>query len=152
MGTYSIQLPLDRDGFLRRECPHCLEGFKWHHGPTADRPEGEVDPAVYYCPRCGATAGPDQWWTQEQLVFIHESAAGPAVREISDELEKAFRGVKGLTYKRGELDEPEPPTALHEPDDMIVVAPPCHPWEPVKVPEEAAARVHCLLCGEPFAA
>jgi hypothetical protein len=86
------------------------------------------------------------------LAFIEESAAGPALREVSDELEKAFRGVKGLTYKRGEPDEPEPPAALHEPDDMIILVPPCHPWEPVKVPEEAAARVYCLICGEPFAA
>ena len=35
---------------------------------------------------------------------------------------------------------------------MIIVVPPCHPWEPVKVPGEAAARVHCLICAEAFAA
>lgn len=57
----------------------------------------------------------------------------------------------GLTYERGKVNEPEPPTALYEPDDMTIVAPPCHPWEPVKVPE-VAARVHCLVCGKPFAA
>lgn len=28
VGTYSVQLPLDNDGFLRRECPHCLQEFK----------------------------------------------------------------------------------------------------------------------------
>ena len=151
VGTYSVQFPLDNDGFLRRECPHCLQEFKWHHGPTADRPAGEIDAAVYYCPRCGASAGPDQWWTQEQLAFIQELAAGPALREVADELEKAFRGAKGLTYKRGKINEPEPPTALYEPDDMIILAPPVHPWEPVKVPE-VAARVHCLVCGKPVAA
>ena len=152
MGSFPVQLPLDADGFLRRECPHCRQQFKWHNGSTADRPEGELDPAVFHCPRCGVSAAPDQWWTQEQLTFIQQSAAGPALREAADELEKAFRGVKGMTYKRGQLDEPEPPAALQEPDDMIILAPPCHPWEPVKVPEEAAARVCCLMCGEPFAA
>lgn len=152
MGTYSVQLPLDDDGFLRRECPHCLQQFKWHHGPTADQPEGEADPAVYYCPRCGASAAPDHWWTQEQLGFMRDSVAGPALREAADEIQKAFRGVKGLTYKRGQLDEPEPPAALHEPNDMLILAPPCHPWEPVKVPEEATARVYCVICGQLFAA
>ena len=153
MGTYSVRLPLDADGFLRRECPQCLQHFKWHSGPTAGRPEGEVDPVVvFFCPRCGSSAAPDHWWTQEQLAFARESIHGPALREAADELEKVFRGVKGLTYKPGQLDEPEPPTALHEPNDMIIVAPPCHPWEPVKVPGEAAARVHCLICGEVFAA
>lgn len=151
MGTYSVQLPLDDDGFLRRECPHCLQQFKWHHGPTESRPKDEADPAVYYCPLCGVSAAPDQWWTQEQLTFIQESAAGPALREVSDELEKAFRGVKGLNYKREQLDEPEPPEALHEPNDMITLAPPCHPWEPVKLPAKATVRVYCLICGKPFA-
>lgn len=152
MSSYSVQLPLDDDGFLRRECPHCDQEFKWFHGPTAERPEGEADPPVYYCPRCGVSAAPDQWWTEEQLAFIQEYAAAPVLRELSDEVEKAFRGVKGLSFRRGQLDEPEPPAALHEPNDMIILAPPCHPWEPVKVPEEATARVHCLICGEPFTA
>lgn len=153
MGTYSVQFPLDDDGFLRRECPHCLQQFKWHHGPTADRPEGgEADPAVYYCPRCGASAAHDRWWTQEHLAFMEESVAGPALCEAADEIEKTFRGIKGLTYKSGQLDQPEPPAALHEPNDMTILAPPCHPWEPLKVPEEATARVYCLICGEPFAA
>jgi hypothetical protein len=152
MSSYSVQLPLDDDGFLRRECTHCDQEFKWFHGPTAERPEGEADPPVYYCPRCGVFAAPDQWWTEEQLAFIQEYAAAPMLRELSDEVEKAFRGVKGLSYRRGQLDESEPPAALHEPNDMIILAPPCHPWEPVKVPEEAAARVHCLICGEPFTA
>lgn len=151
MSSFSVPLPLDSDGFLRRECPHCFRQFKWHHGPTADRPEGEIDPVVYYCPLCGVSAGHDQWWTQEQLAFVKKAAAGPILREASDQIEKALRGVKGLTYKRGQLDEPEPPPALHEPDDMIIVAPPCHSWEPVKIPEEAAAQVHCLICGEKFA-
>jgi hypothetical protein len=152
MSSFSVPLPLDSDGFVRRECPSCFQQFKWHYGPTADRPEGEIDPVVYFCPLCGVSAGLDEWWTQEQLAFMEESAAGPLLREASDHIEKALRGVKGLTYKRGQLDEPEPPSALHEPDDMLTVASPCHPWEPVKIPEEAALQVHCLICGEQFAA
>lgn len=40
---------------------------------------------------------------------------------------------------------------LHEPDDMVIVEPPCHPEEPVKVPDDAQAPFHCLDCGTPFA-
>lgn len=151
VGSYSVQLPLDNDGFLRRQCPHCLQEFKWHHGPTAGRPEGETDPPVYFCPRCGVSAAPDQWWTQDQLAFMEEYIAGPALREATDEIEKAFRGARGVTLKRGRLDEPEPPAAFHEPNDMIILAPPCHPWEPVKVPGQATTQVYCLLCGKAFA-
>ncbi len=67
MSSFSVMLSLDSDGFLRRECPHCLQEFKWHNGPTEDRPEGEEDPPVYHCPRCGASAAPDQWWTPEPM-------------------------------------------------------------------------------------
>ena len=150
MGSYSVQLPLDDEGFLRRECPHCLQEFKWHQGPAAGQPENATDPPVYYCPRCGVSAAPDQWWTQDQLAFMQEYLAGPALREATDAIEKAFRGTRSVTFRRGHLDEPEPPAALLEPNDMIILAPPCHPWEPVKVPEETTARVHCLVCGEPF--
>jgi hypothetical protein len=151
MSNYPVALPLDDDGFLRRECPHCLQEFKWHHGPTADQPGHEADPPVYFCPRCGVSAAPDQWWTKGQLAFMQEYVAGPALREAAEGIEKAFRGSRGVTFKPGHFDEPEPPPALHEPDDMIILAPPCHPWEPVKVPEDVLSRVYCLICGEPFA-
>jgi len=152
MSSFSVQLPLDDDGFLRRECPHCSRQFKWHHGSTAERPSGEVDPPVYFCPRCGVSAAPDQWFTQEQIAYIEEAVTGPALREASDTIEKAFRGVKGVTVKRDSFDEPEPPPTLQEPNDMVIVAPPCHPWEPVKVPDETTGEVHCLICGTAFAA
>jgi hypothetical protein len=49
-----ITLPLDSDGFLRRECPKCEREFKWHEGPTEDRPQDWNDPPVYWCPLCGS--------------------------------------------------------------------------------------------------
>lgn len=48
----------------------------------------------------------------------------------------------------GDMPVSEP---LHEPDDMVIVEPPCHPEEPVKVPDDAQAPFHCLDCGTPFA-
>lgn len=49
----------------------------------------------------------------------------------------AFKGVKGMEFKPDQnfsLDTltPEP---LTEPEDMVIVEPPCHPNEPVKVPD-----------------
>jgi hypothetical protein len=150
MGSHSVSLPLDVDNFLRRECPHCRQQFKWHNGSTSDQPEGEVIPSVYHCPLCGDSAPPDEWWTEEQIDFIQGSTAGPALREASDELKNMLGGIKGLTYRPGHHDEPEPPAALHEPNDMVIVASPCHTWEPVKVPEGSTAQMYCLICGEPF--
>src|SRR5687768_14546838 len=116
----SISVPLD-DGFLRRECPSCQREFKWHDGPTDDRPDDAADPLMYYCPYCGAPAGPDEWWTQAQLDYAEAMAAGPAVREVADQLRQALpSGNQGLvSFSVSSPSEPEPPEPLVEPNDMM---------------------------------
>lgn len=146
-----ISLPLDSDGFLRRECPNCEREFKWFAHGEGDADSESVE--QYFCPICGAAAGTDAWWTPAQLEY-GAGAAGPALdQHVGDALKDALRGVKGLSYKPNQhftlgLETPEP---LHEPDDMMIVEPPCHPHEPIKVPEDAPQPLHCLICGEPFA-
>ncbi|WP_166880036.1 hypothetical protein [Salinibacterium sp. ZJ450] len=146
-----ISLPLDSDGFLRRECPNCELEFKWHHGKTPDAPEDFVYPPVYWCPRCGRSAGHDSWWTPEQLDYARAAAMGPMLDQLDDELAGATRGSKHLSIKLSS-ERPEIPDPMVEPDDMIALQPPCHPWEPVKVPENSAQPHFCLVCGEAFAA
>ena len=126
--------------------------LKWHDGPYGDVPPDATEPDQYFCPLCGAAASPGEWWTQDQLRYAQESAAGPALREAAALLGQALHGIKGMTFKPGPVvDGPEPPATLHEPDDMIAVASPCHPWEPVKVPaERVSAPLHCLTCGALF--
>jgi hypothetical protein len=144
----SMSVPLDADGYLRRECPTCERQFKWHPGdddfPIVDQ---------YFCPLCGVPAGLDDWWTQEQLDHAQVLLMPEAMRVITDALGDAFKNSKHVTYKpsqdvHGDVPAPD---VLHEPDDMVIVEPPCHPAEPLKVPEGATARLHCLICGELFA-
>jgi hypothetical protein len=146
-----VTLPLDSDGFLRRECPSCEQQFKWY-----SHDEGDSDAAVadqYFCPLCGIPSGIDTWWTPEQVEFA-QRAVGPAIdQQISDAVASTFKGLKGLEFKPNRnfsLDIPTP-EPLHEPDDMIIAEPPCHPNEPVKVSQTATARLHCLVCGSSFA-
>lgn len=148
-----VEFPLDADGFIRRECPACTEQFKWHYGPTESRPPEAVDPPMYTCPLCGRPAGPDQWWTQEQIQYQQEVKNFYAGDIVNDAMQQAFRGSKSIKYTPGKNTAPAP-TALHEPNDMIIVQPPCHPWEPVKLPQERAdsGPLHCLVCGETYSA
>lgn len=148
----SISLPLDSDGFIRRECPNCTGQFKWHDGPANEEAERQLPAHTYYCPLCGQPADPDSWWTREQLDFM-EGTAAPAVMEAVDqELEKIFKGVKssGLTYTRGRSRTHQTPMPLTEPDDMEIVTSPCHSYEPVKVPMDRPEAMHCLICGKAF--
>lgn len=146
-----VSLPLDSDGFLRRECPSCEREFKWFSHEEGDP---DAEPASqYYCPLCGVSAGVESWWTPAQLEYM-DGASAPAVdRFIQDSIEDLFKGMKGVSFKRnGSFSRDVPtPQALTEPDDMVIAEPPCHPNEPVKVPEESVAKVHCLICGNAFA-
>lgn len=149
----SATFPLD-NGYLRRECPSCLRQFKWHHGPTVDRPASAIDPDVYFCPYCGESAPPQHWWTNEQLQYARGLLAGPAMNMVADSIDDMLRRLPKTGLLAIELQrpaEPEPPPALHEPTDMALLQPPCHPWEPFKVEDEWTGALHCILCGERFA-
>lgn len=148
----SMSVPLDSDGYLRRECPTCEQQFKW-------RPSDDTDPDVepvdqYFCPLCGVPAGLGSWWTPEQLDHAQAAVMPEAMRAITETLDDAFKSSKHVKFKKSSDTGRDLPTpnVLHEPDDMIIVEPPCHPSEPVKVPEQATGRVHCLICGEPYSA
>jgi len=151
---FEMEFPLDNDGFLRRECPHCEQEFKWHHGKTDNAPIDFVYPDVYWCPRCGGSAAHDAWWTPEQLDYQERFVAARAPVIVEDALRDAFRGTSGrgitFTPARPSGSGTPVPEPLSEPDDMDLVAPPCHPWEPVKVPSDATAPFYCLVCGSAY--
>jgi endogenous inhibitor of DNA gyrase (YacG/DUF329 family) len=144
-----FDFPLDADHFLRRECPSCQQEFKWHHGSTEHRPADAVDPARYTCPLCGKQADHDEWFTQDQLRYRQEMVDFYAVDVVNDEMKRQF----GRNYTPGK-NTAAAPTALSEPNDMLIIEPPCHPWEPVKAPQERAddGPLYCLVCGESYTA
>ncbi len=144
-----VEFPLDADGFLRRECPSCTGQFKWHHGPAETRPPDATDPARYSCPLCGRTANHDEWFTEDQIRLQHETVDFYAMDVVDDEMKKVF----GKNYTPGTNTAPAP-APLYEPDDMMIVESPCHPWEPVKVPKGRAdgGALFCLVCGESYTA
>jgi hypothetical protein len=47
------------------------------------------------------------------------------------------------------LDDGSPPPLI-DPNDMMMVASPCHSREPLKVSEEWVGTLHCLVCGREF--
>jgi endogenous inhibitor of DNA gyrase (YacG/DUF329 family) len=147
-----MSLPLDSDGFLRRECPTCERQFKWlisaSEEDVAPVPEGG-----YFCPYCALQASADMWWTPAQL----ELATSIATQEVvKPELEKFARNIRDMSRHSGgfisadvKTDLPPEADPLVEVDDMRRVDFPCHPNEPVKVLDTWAGEVHCLICGSP---
>lgn len=145
--------PTDDDGFIRRECPACDRQFKWFASNTDD----DAEPAdQYFCPMCGVQADVDDWNTQDQIDGAIAQAEPHITDELQSHLKKTLRKAGFDDFKPDpsfHLDLGGPGQAMHEPNDMVIVAPPCHPNEPVKVQDAAAAgELHCLICGARFAA
>lgn len=145
----SVSLPLDSDGFLRRACPACAGEFKWHPDAPDAPSEAVIEPGGYYCPLCGHQAPSEEWNTAEQDTFIESVVYAAALQATQQSLTDVFRNSSAVTFTPG--DTPRQPAALVEPDDMMIVDPPCHPEEPVKVPDGATAPLYCLICGSKYA-
>lgn len=149
----SVDILTDPSGFIRRECPTCMDQFKWFVGATDERPDDFVDPDAYFCPFCGVPADKDSWWTQEQLAHAQNVAIGAALKHAQGELAREFgRGKARSSFRlTPSKDVPRPPDPLTDPDDMVMVASPCHSFEPIKVNEERLGSVlRCLVCGSEF--
>lgn len=147
-----MEVPLDSDGYLRRQCPTCDKQFKWYVHDTGE-PEA-ISTDQYFCPLCGQASSADTWITSEQLEHGRRLLAPQMEQHVQDSIRDMVRGSKFFEFKPNPdfslgMPSPEP---LVEPDDMVIVEPPCHPAGTLKVPEDATSRVHCLVCGEPFAA
>jgi hypothetical protein len=153
MTSIPVSLPLDADGFLRRECPTCEQEFKWQHGKTDDAPSDLVYPDMYWCPLCGQSAGHDSWWTKPQLEYARGAIGGSLHDQVGDMLKDSFKPQRNsmISFEVKSGDRPTAPDPLVEPDDMLIISSPCHGWEPVKVPEDSSAPYYCLVCGEAYA-
>lgn len=138
--TIPVPIPADTDGFMRRRCPNCRVEFKWHLGPINDEAAAAQPQSIYYCPLCGQSAAVDSWCTPAQLEYAQRVAMPEILRQLEDEIPEIMV-----------TDVPAPPAPMVEPNDMQIIVPPCHTFEPVKVPDGDQGPFHCLLCGDKFA-
>jgi hypothetical protein len=128
----SVSLPLDEDGFLRRECPECERECKWLYSEDSEPSPDDG----YACPYCAKRATPERWWTPAQADFAAKSAGNQLLGEMLGKFRRSGFEVS--------LDPP--PTPLTEVNDMRRVDFECHPGEPVKVREDWNGPVHCVVC------
>jgi hypothetical protein len=151
----SMSVPLDSDGFLRRECPTCEREFKWFASPEgadggANRDATPMPEGGYYCPYCAVQAPGDAWFTKQQLevanAIVMQEFVEPELKKLDAAARRASGGFVEIKVERDELEEPQ---ELTETDDMRRVDFGCHPDEPVKVLDEWTGPVRCLICGQP---
>lgn len=141
-----MTVPLDGDGFLRRECPACEREFKCLPSPgESEGPTPDAD--GYYCPYCRVQAK-EGWLTKAQVELARATVLQEVVNPMLEDFTRKIQRSSSDNFKVTASHKPSPqPPKLAEPDDMRRVDFPCHPTEPIKVLDDWTGRLHCLICG-----
>jgi DNA-directed RNA polymerase subunit RPC12/RpoP len=151
--TLEMSMPLDSDGFLRRECPTCEREFKWFYTPEEEGTAALIIDGGYFCPYCGVQAETNTWLTQTQVEVAQNMVAtqvlGAMLKKFGDDIKGIGRSSGGVMSAEVKYDAPDELDPLTEVDDMTRVDFECHPTEPVKVLDDWDKPVRCLMCGQP---
>lgn len=108
MNSISITIQSDEKGYFDRECPNedCLYTFKVLMKDWKEKVSGNE----VHCPMCGHIDTSDKWWTKEQLKCMQDIAAGWALNQIQERLDKSLKKLANstrhnkyvrITYKPG---------------------------------------------------
>jgi hypothetical protein len=99
--TLSMAIPVDSDGFLRRECaPTCEREFKWLPASADEADEDAAERADaadggYFCPYCGVQRPADAWFTKAQIELaqrvVEVEVVGPMLRKFAGEITRGGR-------------------------------------------------------------
>jgi hypothetical protein len=146
-----MEMPLDNDRFLRRECPTCEREFKWFVSAEDEAGPGPV--GGYFCPYCRIQAPPGSWLTRAQVEVANNTVAreivGPMLDDFSRDLGRIARRSGGMLRVDVQTKTPKRLDPLVERDDMRRIDFACHPSEPLKVLDDWDRDVFCLICSEP---
>lgn len=146
----SMSIPLDSDGFMRRQCPTCERELKWFAKEEKDDEAQPVPEGGYFCPYCAIQAPSDSWWTEAQVHVAHSILTEQFVKPELDKFKRQIEGInRGSSFLNLSVktDTPEPADPLTELDDMKRVDFRCHPAAPVKVLDDWEGAVYCPVCG-----
>lgn len=144
----AMSLPLDIDGFLRRECPYCKREFKVF--PSGEENETkEKDVLELICPYCGQSADKSSWWTTEQLRYAKEVAFKKVLEPELKKLGRTLEGVSKDSLVKVKMEKlpSKTPKIPEEADDMKIFELRCCN-ERIKIEENWKDDVHCIICGK----
>jgi len=154
----NIELPVDQEGFLRRECPYCNREFKmlFKSANKVNLSDIEItekladDNKEFYCPYCGQSADQNSFWTKDQIRYVHEIAnqkvLQPMLDDFGKDIEKISRKNDFIKFKV-ERKQAKKPVISPEPNDMSMLESQCCS-EKIKVEEGWEGFIYCVICGK----
>ena len=107
--TFQISIPTDDNGFLGRQCTDgsCKKYFKIKPGT------GLAKPIQAFCPYCGHSDSPNDFWTEEQKAYALSIVGNQVMGEAAKQLKKhefsiPARGAFGIGFSLKIRHTPEP--------------------------------------------
>lgn len=149
----NVNVPLDDDRFMRRQCPYCNMQFKKYMPEnesvaeeTEDKTKDEMASELY-CPYCGQTAAHDEWWTSEQVQYFKDVATQKVIEPTLDNFSKTVKNLGGdLLDIHVDASQKANPRILSEANDMRRCELMCCKIS-LKIEEDWKKQIYCILCG-----
>lgn len=141
----NLPLPVDEDGFLRRECPYCKRQFKLHQ----DEFGSLQDESDHYCPYCGQIANSGQWGTEEQAEHINTNldniVADLLNENLINPLQHSFSHSNNIEFTGKEIEKKNQIIQPETNDMKTIILACCQ--KRVKIIDEWDKGVKCYYCG-----
>ena len=139
-----IQIRLDDNGLLRKECPYCFTEYKIF-------PESETDEvkAKSYCPSCGLYASFNQQLTKDQVEFIEQEAMNAVIEQLNSSFKKMKNSTnnKNIKFNIKPLAKSDTKSIMEIPSLERVITQCCNETNFIEQPN-TYNLIYCPICGE----
>lgn len=136
----SVEILLDDDGLLRKECPYCEEQFKLD-------PDVQLDETKVYCFNCGIHAPNDRFFTTQQVAYIEDLAKNAAIEQMNKMFGRIKSNSKNLKLKFKPIEKSKVRALVEMPDFETVTLGCCSIQIAVLCPRTRRV-IYCPKCGE----
>lgn len=111
----SVSVPLDEDGYLVFQCPHCEDRYKLLPA------EFEEDDVInVFCPYCGLQAELNESFTPEVVAAIQQIAMNRVSQLFEDAMREVARSSKGTMDVQVQSDEKDAPELIESDKQLHV--------------------------------
>ena len=142
---FTIEIPLDDDGFIEMECDYCKNRFMLHQSVYSD--EANLH---FFCPICGLPNNINTFYCPEVLEAAQQKAINYMKDEIQRQLGSTIRSINKNSFFKMSLDVPknEPEKELYKPIKEYTLSHQCCCDIDVKVLElDNLIGIYCPICG-----
>lgn len=107
-----FNIPIDNEGFITLNCPHCNFAFKLEFSIANDE-----NVIILYCPSCGLSSYPNNFIPLKILKHAETLISNEMkniLNDFTDNLEKTFKKNKYVSFKKNKNFKIEIPEPLFE--------------------------------------